>query len=80
MDPKQVLLEQIQEIFKVDAAQLDLELPLAETAGWNSLRFVRLIGKLENRLGVQFHAHEFATLRSWSHFLQLLQEKGARAK
>lgn len=80
MDPKQVLLEQFQEIFKVDAAQMDLELPLAETAGWNSLRFVRLIGRIETRLGVQFHAHELASLRSWRHLLQLLQEKGAHAK
>lgn len=72
--------EQIQEIFKIGADDVRLEQPLAEIPGWNSLRFVKLITRLESMFEVQFHAHEFATLRTWRHLLDLLQEKAAHAK
>lgn len=76
MELKEEVLRLLQEIApEVDAARLNLDLPLRDQVDIDSMDFLNFLGRIYEVLGVNVPESDYAKLRSLSDLLGYLQEK-----
>ncbi len=76
MELKEEVLRLLQEIApEVDAARLNLDLPLRDQVDIDSMDFLNFLGRIYEVLGVNVPESDYAKLRSLSDLLRYLQEK-----